>query len=165
MSTHSHSEQSKPLLRSNHSQQTSYDAIPTTTNDGPQPSETNGIGQPQQTVEKSRAELIRVLIPLSIGIFLSSMDGTVIVSAYASMGSEFNQLQNTSWIATAYMLTLTAFQPLYGKLSDMFGRKQCLLFAYFMFALGNLFCGLARDMTELILARGFTGIGGSGMAT
>ena len=53
----------------------------------------------------------------------------------------------------SYFLTLTAFQPLYGKLSDIFGRKSALLFAYAIFGLGCLFCGLARDMNELIGAR------------
>ena len=64
-----------------------------------------------------------------------------------------------------FFLTLTSIQPLYGKLSDLFGRKPCLLFAYSVFGLGCLFCGLARNMTELILARAFSGIGGGGMTT
>ncbi|KAL0958454.1 hypothetical protein HGRIS_000596 [Hohenbuehelia grisea] len=106
-----------------------------------------------------------IIIPMAIGIFLAAMDGTIVVSSYAAIGSELKQLQNTSWIATGYMLTLTSFQPLYGKLSDIFGRKACLLFAYSVFALGCLFCGLARNMTELICARAFAGIGGGGMTT
>ncbi|KAG5338219.1 hypothetical protein C0989_007948 [Termitomyces sp. Mn162] len=93
------------------------------------------------------------------------MDGTIVVSAYAAIGSELNQLHNTSWIATAYMLTTTSFQPLYGKLSDIFGRKSCLLFAYTIFAIGCLGCGLARNMNELIMSRAFAGIGGGGMQT
>ncbi|TFK33386.1 member of the major facilitator superfamily [Crucibulum laeve] len=102
---------------------------------------------------------------MAVGIFLTALDGTIIVSSYAAIGSELNQLQNTSWIATAYLLTLTSFQPLYGKLSDIFGRKNCLLFAYSIFAIGCLLCGLARNMTELIAARAFAGIGGAGMQT
>ncbi|KAI0739360.1 MFS general substrate transporter [Daedaleopsis nitida] len=100
-----------------------------------------------------------------LGIFLAAMDTTIITSTYASIGSQFEQLQNTSWIATGYMLSLTSFQPLYGKLSDIFGRKTCLLFAYAVFGLGCLFCGLARNMTELIAARALAGIGGGGMST
>ena len=64
-----------------------------------------------------------------------------------------------------YFLTLTSFQPLYGKLSDIFSRKGCLLVSYLIFGLGNLWCGLAPDMTHLILARAFSGIGGGGMTT
>lgn len=53
----------------------------------------------------------------------------------------------------SYFLTLSSFQPLYGKMSDIFGRKSCLLFAYAVFGLGCLWCGLARNMNELIAAR------------
>ncbi|KAJ4198003.1 hypothetical protein NW755_000692 [Fusarium falciforme] len=79
------------------------------------------------------------------------------------IGNELNALNNTSWIATAYFLTLTSFQPLYGKLSDIFGRKPCLLFAYTIFALGCLGCGLAQSMVQLCAARAVAGIGGGGM--
>ncbi|KAI0081600.1 member of the major facilitator superfamily [Panus rudis PR-1116 ss-1] len=89
----------------------------------------------------------------------------IVASSYAAIGSELDALQSTSWIATAYMLTTTSFQPLYGKLSDIFGRKACLLFAYFTFALGCLLCGLSRNITELIAARAFSGIGGGGITT
>ncbi|RDB17436.1 Vacuolar membrane amino acid uptake transporter fnx2 [Hypsizygus marmoreus] len=115
--------------------------------------------------EVSGKSHLTFVIPMAIGIFLAAMDGTIVVSSYAAIGSELNQLQNTSWIATAYMLTMTSFQPLYGKLSDIFGRKACLLFAYTTFAIGCLLCGLSRDMTELIAARAFAGIGGGGMTT
>lgn len=108
-------------------------------------------------------------------------ESLIVSTAYAAIGSELKQLQNTSWIATAYMLTLTSFQcvtysqlpqccnfvsrPLYGKLSDIFGRKTCLLSAYWIFAAGSLLCGLSRNMTELILSRGIAGIGAAGMST
>ncbi|TID22870.1 MFS general substrate transporter [Venturia nashicola] len=109
---------------------------------------------------------MKYLMPaLGIGVFLSAADQTIIVSSYGRIGSELNALSRTSWIATAYFLTLTAFQPLYGKLSDIFGRKPCLLFAYTVFGLGCLFCGIANDMNQLILARAFAGIGGGGMTT
>ncbi|KXN88566.1 Vacuolar membrane amino acid uptake transporter fnx2 [Leucoagaricus sp. SymC.cos] len=93
------------------------------------------------------------------------MDQTIVVAAYATIGSELKQLQRTSWIATAYMLTVTSFQPLYGKLSDIFGRKAVLLSAYAIFAFGSLACGLARNLDQLILGRALAGIGGGGMTT
>ena len=64
-----------------------------------------------------------------------------------------------------YLLTQTAFQPLYGRLSEIFGRKTTLLFAFAIFGLGCLFCGLARTMNQLIVARAFAGIGGGGQTT
>lgn len=100
---------------------------------------------------------------IAIGVFLSSADQTLVVSTYGIIGTELGSLSSTSWIATGYFLTLSAFQPLYGKLSDIFGRKECLLFGYFIFGIGSILCGLARNMGELIAARAFSGIGGSGM--
>ncbi|KAH6719868.1 major facilitator superfamily domain-containing protein [Leptodontidium sp. MPI-SDFR-AT-0119] len=109
---------------------------------------------------------MRLLFPaVALGILLSAADQTIIVSSYGKIGSDLQALNNTSWIATAYFLTLTSFQPLYGKLSDIFGRKSCLLFSYTVFGLGCLFCGLARNLNELVAARAFAGIGGGGMAT
>ncbi|KAH9942963.1 MFS general substrate transporter [Amylocystis lapponica] len=128
-------------------------------------------GRPQDSeaqaeeVLKPEASIIAVMIPMFIGIFLVAMDQTIVASTYASIGSQFESLQSTSWIATGYMLTLTSFQPLYGKLSDIFGRKACLIFAYVVFAFGCLFCGLAANMTSLIAARALAGIGGGGMGT
>ncbi|PGH13873.1 hypothetical protein AJ80_06142 [Polytolypa hystricis UAMH7299] len=109
---------------------------------------------------------LKYIIPaVSIGVFLSAVDQTIIVASYGKIGSDLKALHLTSWIATSYFLTLTSFQPLYGRLSDIFGRKACLLFAYTVFGLGCIFCGVARDMKELIAARVFQGIGGGGMTT
>lgn len=84
---------------------------------------------------------------------MSAADQTIIVASYGKIGSDLNALNLTSWIATSYFLTLTSFQPLYGKLSDIFGRKSCLLFAYAVFGTGCLFCGLAQNIHQLIAAR------------
>lgn len=109
-----------------------------------------------------------------------AIDQLLTVATYAKIGNELNALNSTSWIATSYVsrsdysrrhshvmhkyfLTLTSFQPLYGKLSDIFGRKECLLFAYAVFGIGCLGCGLAQDIVQLCIARGISGIGGGGM--
>ncbi|KDR66619.1 hypothetical protein GALMADRAFT_232467 [Galerina marginata CBS 339.88] len=123
-------------------------------------------GDSEQTaIDTPQKSHLTFIIPMAVGIFLGAMDQTIVVSSYASIGSELNQLQNTSWIATSYLLTITSFQPLYGKLSDIFGRKSCLLFAYIVFAIGCLLCGLSRNMNELIASRVIAGIGGGGMQT
>lgn len=126
-----------------------------------------------------------VVPAMAIGIFLASMDNTVVVASYGRIGTELNELNRTSWLSTAYvtfqtmaeaielgtdhlyryLLTTTSFQPLYGKLSDIYGRKACLLFAYSVFGLGCLLCGISRNMNYLIAARAFAGIGGGGMTT
>lgn len=118
-----------------------------------------------EAIAEMKSKMKYIFPALTIGVLLSAADQTIIVSSYGIIGSELHALSNTSWIATAYFLTLTSFQPLYGKLSDIFGRKACLLFAYLVFGLGCLFCGLARNMGELIAARAFAGIGGGGMTT
>ncbi|KAL8962723.1 MAG: hypothetical protein Q9193_000910 [Seirophora villosa] len=118
-----------------------------------------------QGMPEVKAKLKYILPALAIGIFLSAADQTLIVTMYGKIGSDLEALNKTSWVSTAYFLTLTTFQPLYGKLSDIFGRKSALLFGYAIFGIGCLFCGLARNMNELIAARAFAGIGGGGMTT
>ncbi|KAL8832639.1 MAG: hypothetical protein Q9170_004799 [Blastenia crenularia] len=118
-----------------------------------------------QGMPEVKAKLKYILPAIAIGIFLSAADQTLIVTMYGKIGSDLKALNKTSWVSTAYFLTLTSFQPLYGKLSDIFGRKAALLFGYAIFGIGCLFCGLARNMNELIAARAFAGIGGGGMTT
>lgn len=103
--------------------------------------------------------------PILVGVFLSAMDNTIVISSFGAIGSYFNALEKTSWIATAYLLTVSSFQPLFGKLSDIFGRKSCILFAYTIFAFGCMLCGSAQSMNMLIACRALAGIGGGGMAT
>ncbi|KAJ6256757.1 Vacuolar membrane protein [Drechslerella dactyloides] len=109
--------------------------------------------------------LAAVLPSLMIGVFLAAMDNLIVASAYGRIGSDLHELSKTSWIAAAYLVTTTSIQPLYGKLSDIFGRKACLLFAYVVFAAGSGWCGLARSMDELIVGRAVAGVGGGGMTT
>ncbi|KAK1980491.1 major facilitator superfamily transporter [Colletotrichum cereale] len=110
------------------------------------------------------AKKMHILLPaVGIGIYLCAVDQLLTVATYARIGSELHALKNTSWLATAYFITLTSFQPLYGKLSDIFGRKECLLFAYVVFGLGSLGCGLAQSFAQLCAARAVAGIGGGGM--
>ena len=90
---------------------------------------------------------------LGLGIFLAFLDQSIVAAINGEIGSDLHALRNVSWIATAYFLTMTASQPLYGKLSDIFGRKPCLLFAYVCFGVGSLGCGLTRSMGGLIAAR------------
>ncbi|KAI5926603.1 MFS general substrate transporter [Camillea tinctor] len=106
---------------------------------------------------------VALLPALAIGVFLIALDQTLITATYGKIGSDLQALQSTSWIGTSYFLTLTTFQPLYGKLTAIFGRRQCLLFAYAVFGLGSLGCGLARNITQLCISRAVTGIGGGGM--
>ena len=114
-----------------------------------QPAETNE--DPEMV--KGRNQVKSMLPVLSVGIFLAFLDQSIVAAINGDMGSELHAAKNVSWIATAYYLTMTASQPLYGRLSDVFGRKPCLLFAYVMFGFGSLGCGVANSMAGLIAAR------------
>lgn len=151
------SDETSPLLGRNTNHQ-SYNG------NGPE-SDLSNVEQQDVEEPKKLSSYFIYVIPMAIGIFLTALDGTIVVSSYAAIGSDLKELQKTSWIATSYLLTLTSFQPLYGKLSDIFGRKSCLLFAYAIFAIGCMLCGGARNMNELIASRAFQGIGGGGMQT
>ncbi|KAK8049824.1 Vacuolar membrane amino acid uptake transporter fnx2 [Apiospora phragmitis] len=136
----------------------------------PELSSGNGnTGGAKDNEPKIKVNLAQPLPALAIGIYLVAMDQTLTIATYGKMGSDLNALNNTSWIATSYFLTLTTFQPLYGRLSDIFGRKvilsptECLLFAYSVFGIGCLGCGLAQDIIQLCIARGVAGMGGGGM--
>lgn len=110
-----------------------------------------------------RRQLIPIMIGLMLAIFLSSLDQTIVSTALPTIASQFNSLNNVSWVATSYLLTSTAFQPLYGKFSDIFGRKAILLFAVGVFTLGSILCGAAQSMVMLIVCRALAGLGGGGI--
>lgn len=98
-------------------------------------------------------------------VFLTGFDSTVAASTYTTIASEFGAANNAVWVSTSYLITATAFQPLYGRLSDIFGRKRAFFFGTFTFTLGTLLCGTADSMLTLNLARALAGIGGGGLMT
>ncbi|CAG8596794.1 23692_t:CDS:2 [Gigaspora rosea] len=121
-------------------------------------------GQEAQTVEGDGLihgiELFLVTVGLSFAIFLAALDQTIVSTALPKIVSDFNGLDQISWVATSYLLTSTSFQPIYGKVSDIFGRKATFLFTIFIFELGSLLCGIASDMVSMIIYRAIAGIGG-----
>ena len=98
-------------------------------------------------------------------VFLSGFDGTITASTYAVISSEFNAANTASWLTTSYLITSTAFQPLYGRFSDIFGRRTSFFTATITFIAGCIGCGVARDIVTLNLMRALTGIGGGGLMT
>jgi len=100
---------------------------------------------------------------LSLCVFLASLDQIIVSTSIPAITKQFHALGDISWLATAYMLTSTASQPLYGKVSDIFGRKTVVLFANFMFLVGSCISGWATSMVMLIVGRGVAGIGAGGM--
>ncbi|KAF9109855.1 hypothetical protein BGX27_007121 [Mortierella sp. AM989] len=103
-------------------------------------------------------ELIVVFIGLMLGIFLSSLDQTIVSVCTTNIANEFHSLSEIPWVGTAYLLTATAFQPF-----DIFGRKATFLFAITIFLVGSALSGAAQSMTWMIIARGIAGIGAGGI--
>ncbi|SJM82992.1 uncharacterized protein ZBIST_0774 [Zygosaccharomyces bailii] len=103
-----------------------------------------------------------VLTSLWTNSALSALDGTIVSTTVNEVASRFQQASMVTWVATAYLLTTTAAQPLYGKISDIIGRRKCLLFGEIVFFLGVALCIFSRSIPQLAVARGICGIGGSG---
>lgn len=98
-------------------------------------------------------------------VFLAGFDGTITASTYAVISSEFNAANTASWLTTSYLITSTAFQPLYGRFSDIFGRRSSFFTATIAFMLGCIGCAVARNIIFLNAMRALTGIGGGGLMT
>ncbi|OMJ17654.1 putative MFS-type transporter YusP [Smittium culicis] len=114
-------------------------------------------------IPMSSKENLFLVLGLAISLFLGALDNTIVSTALPTIANELNSLSQISWVATSYMLSSTALQPLYGKLSDVFGTKMCLIFAIVIFQIGSLISGLAKSVIILIIGRGITGIGGAGL--
>ncbi len=104
-----------------------------------------------------------IVMGIMLTMFLGALDQTIVATALPTIGRQFNNLNDLSWVVTAYLLTGTASTPLYGKLSDIYGRRGIMLLAIGIFIAGSIACAMATSMTGLILARALQGLGGGGL--
>ena len=95
--------------------------------------------------------------------FVACFDSTIMVSSHPVITSYFQSSNSASWLSTAFLLTSTSFQPLFGRLSDTIGRKSPYIFSMALFLLATIWCALAQSMTSFILARAVCGLGAGGM--
>src|SRR5215218_11245211 len=95
-----------------------------------------------------------------LAMLLSSLDQTIVSTAMPTIVQELKGLEHISWVFTAYMLGSTITVPIYGKLSDIFGRKKLYLVGIIIFLVASTLCGMSQNMTQLILFRGLQGVGG-----
>ena len=128
-------------------------------------SQLNVHGQNTSAPTHSLSELLLIMGAMWVGTFLAALDGTIVATILSTVGSEFQVSKTVGWLGTSYLLTQTAFQPLYGRLSDIFGRRTATLFASSVFLVGSLLCGLSRTFTQLCVARAIAGIGGGGLTS
>ena len=95
--------------------------------------------------------------------FVGSVDSTIMVSSHPVITSYFNSANSASWLSTAFLLTSTAFQPVFGRLSDTIGRKPPYIFCLVVFLVATIWCALAQSMSSFIAARALCGLGAGGM--
>jgi EmrB/QacA subfamily drug resistance transporter len=125
--------------------------------------------------ERPSASLLDASIPLSprrrtavtvgiiMGLFLAAIEQTVVATAMPTVVASLGGLKIYSWIFSAYLLTFTVSVPIWGRLSDMYGRRSFYLIAIGLFLMGSALCGQARSMTFLVIARAIQGLGGGGV--
>ncbi|KAI0537803.1 major facilitator superfamily domain-containing protein [Xylaria digitata] len=125
-------------------------------------------GDDEQTIiveEVKGLKLWTILGTCWIGVFLGAIDASIIATLSAPISSEFHSLSLLPWLASAYLISNAACQPISGRLTDIFGRGPGLVFSNIMFAAGNLICGLAPSAKIMIFGRVVAGIGGGGLMT
>src|SRR5262245_29021428 len=111
--------------------------------------------------EHQRVRLI--FAALLLVLLLASLDQTIVATALPTIVGDLGGIQHLSWVVTAYLLASTIAGPLYGKLGDLYGRKQVLQVAIVVFLIGSALCGLAQSMPQLIAFRALQGLGGGGL--
>jgi EmrB/QacA subfamily drug resistance transporter len=110
-----------------------------------------------------RREVVGIIGGLALAMFLSALNQTIVATALPTIGRAFDDFENLSWVVIAYLLTSTVVAPLYGKLSDIYGRRGMMLVALGIFIAGSAASAAAPSILMLILGRGLQGIGGGGI--
>ncbi|XVU26048.1 MDR family MFS transporter [Actinoplanes sp. CA-054009] len=114
-------------------------------------------------VDLTHRQVLQVLGGLMLGLLLASLDQTIVASAIRTIGDDLHGLSAQAWVTTAYLITSTISTPLYGKLSDIYGRKRFFLAAITIFVIGSAACSFAQSMYELAAYRAFQGLGAGGL--
>ena len=121
------------------------------------------LPHPQAPV--SKRELYTVFAGLMLALTLASLDQNIVSTALPRIVSDLGGLAHLSWVVTSFMVTSTISTPLYGKLSDIYGRKPLFFTAIIIFLIGSILCGVAQTMFQLIVFRAFQGLGAGGLVT
>ncbi len=124
------------------------------------PNESLGIDVPTTFTHR---QIQIILIGLLAGMLLSALDQSIVGTALPRIVSDLGGLDHITWVVTAYLLTATASTPLWGKISDLYGRRIIFQITIVIFLVGSALCGLAQSMPQLILFRAIQGIGGGGL--
>ena len=110
-------------------------------------------------------ELRVVLAGLMLALTLAALDQNIVATALPRIVSDLGGLAHLSWVVTAFLVASTTTTPLYGKFSDIYGRKPAFMVSILVFLAGSMLCGLAQGMTQLIVFRAIQGLGAGGLIT
>ena len=120
-------------------------------------------GQDASPPPRSRFETVVIILALCTALFLAALDTTIVTTAIPAITAHFGSSAGYVWIGTAFLLGFAACVPLWGKVSDIFGRKPTLLAAVAIFWVGSLLCAVSTSITMLIAARGVQGVAAGGL--
>jgi EmrB/QacA subfamily drug resistance transporter len=126
-------------------------------------SSTQGLLPADTPTEEEHRRIVVVLAALMLGMFLAALDQTIVSTALPTIAGDLHGLNHLSWVVTAYLLATTISTPLWGKLGDLYGRKNLFQLAIVIFLIGSMLSGLAQNMVELISFRAVQGIGAGGL--
>src|SRR3712207_4380283 len=113
----------------------------------------------------ARRQILLLTFGLMTGILLAALDQTIVGTALPTIIGKLGGIEHYSWVVTAYLLASTASTPLYGKISDLYGRRPVFLFAIVTFLIGSLLAGLSWGMVPLVVFRAIQGLGAGGLMT
>ncbi len=126
-----------------------------------------GAPHPQQASQDppllSHRKILTILSGLMMGMFLGALDMTIVSTAVRTIADDLDGLSIQAWVTTAYLITATIMTPIYGKLSDIYGRKPLYLIAISLFLIGSMACTLATSMYQLAVFRAVQGLGAGGL--
>jgi len=128
-----------------------------------QQSTTTAAAAPSRYTAPTHREILTILGGLMLGMFMAALDQTIVATSIRTIGDDLNGLSLQAWVTTAYLLTATISTPLYGKLSDLYGRKPLYMLAITLFTIGSLLSGTSNSMYELAGYRALQGLGAGGL--
>src|SRR3954452_19518575 len=115
------------------------------------------------TERRSQRQVLVAFSAIMLATLLAALDQTIVATALPRIVADLHGFTSLSWVVTAYLLTATVTVPLYGKLSDLYGRRRMFVISISIFLLGSALCGTAQSMNELIAFRALQGVGAGGL--
>jgi len=122
-----------------------------------------GTKETRLPLQYTHRQILVIMSGLMMGLMLAALDQTIVTTALTRISEDFRRPDLYSWVVTSYLLTSTATTPLYGRLSDLRGRKRIFQFAIIVFLIGSALCGLSQNMFQLIFFRAAQGLGAGGL--